>query len=96
MSSKKDEKHVDSSFDTFLEEEGLLDQAEAIAAKRVFVFQLEKELKKQKIKKDDLAYLMGTSRSSVRRLLDPESPSTLRTLSSAALAVGKHIKVILA
>ena len=42
-------KYIGSKFDGFLEEEGLFEEAESIAAKRVFVFQLEKEMKKQKV-----------------------------------------------
>jgi len=93
--TRKQDKHLGSSFNDFLEEEGLLEEAESVAAKRVFVFQLEKELKKQKIRKDELAEMMGTSRSAVRRLFDPNAPSTLKTLSCAARAVGKHLKLSL-
>jgi len=34
-------KHIGSSFDDFLEEEGVLAEAEAIAVKRVITFQLK-------------------------------------------------------
>lgn len=88
-------KHVGSDFDDFLKEEDLLEEAEAVAAKRVFIFQLEQELKKQKLNKEGLAQLMGTSRSSIHRLLDPAQPSTLRSLSQAANALGKHLRVSL-
>jgi antitoxin HicB len=93
MTAKTANKYIGSDFDDFLEEEGLLEEAEAVAAKRVFVFQLEQELKRQKVKKEQLAHLMGTSRSSIRRLLDPYKPSTLRSLSQAAHALGKHLRV---
>lgn len=86
-------KHIGSNFDDFLQEEGILENAEAVAAKRVFVFELEKELEKQKITKSQLAKKMGTSRSSVDRILNPESPSTLKTLCAVAIALGKHIKL---
>ena len=95
MTSKKKNKHLGSSLDDFLSEENILEEAESTAAKRVFVYQLEKELKKQKIKKEELALLMGTSRSAVNRLLNPHAPSTLKTLNSAARAVGKHLRVSL-
>ena len=93
MVSKR--RHIGSEFDDFLAEEGMYEDVEFIASKRVFVFQLEKELKKQRIEKEELAVRMGTSRSSVRRLLDPNMPSTLKTLSSAARAVGKHLQLSL-
>ena len=44
-------KHIGSKLDDFLEEEDLLEDATAVAAKRVFVFQLEKEMKKQRLDK---------------------------------------------
>lgn len=39
-------KHVGSSFDSFLEEEGILEECKEEAAKRVLVWQLEKEMQK--------------------------------------------------
>ena len=86
---------IGSDFDDFLEEEGLLVEAEAVAAKRVFVFQLEKELRRQKVNRAELADRMGTSRSAISRLLDPDKPSTLRSLSGAARALGKHVRLAL-
>ena len=95
MVSKKKSQHLGSTFDAFLEDERCLEEVESVAAKRVFVFQLEKELKRKKIRKEELADMMGTSRSAIRRLFDPCAPSTLRTLSTAARAVGKHLKLSL-
>ena len=68
-------KHIGSSFDDFLEEEDVLAEAEAIAAKRVIAFQLEKLMKEQKLTKTQLARRMKTSRSALERLLDPDNPS---------------------
>lgn len=93
MSVKKEKKHIGSSFDDFLDQEGILEECEDVAAKRIFVLQMEKELAKQQLSKADLAERMGTSRSSVSRLLDPSQSSTLKSLSSAARALGKHIRV---
>ncbi len=92
---KKNE-HIGSNFDDFLKEEGILEEIEEVVAKRIFVFQMEKEMKKQGIDKVELAERMATSRSAVDRILDPESPSTLRTFAKAARAVGRHLKISLA
>ncbi len=92
---KKNE-HIGSNFDDFLKEEGLLEEIEEVVAKRIFVFQMEKEMKKQGIDKTGLAERMETSRSAVDRILDPESPSTLRTFAKAARALGRHLKISLA
>lgn len=90
-------RHIGSSFDDFLKEEGLLAQAEAAAVKRVIAYQIKKEMAERHISKSALARMMQTSRSSLNRLLDPENASvTLLTLESVALALGKKLKVQLA
>ena len=90
-------KHIGSNFDDFLEEEGVLAEAEAIAVKRVLAFQLEELMKAQKLNKTELARRMKTSRSALERLLDPENPSvTLLTLERAARALGKSVKIEIA
>ena len=90
-------KHIGSNFDDFLEEEGVLAEAEAIAVKRVLAFQLKELMKAQKLNKTQLAKRMKTSRSALERLLDPDNPSvTLLTLERAARALGKNIMVEIA
>lgn len=91
----KKHKHIGSSFDDFLEEEGILEECKEEAAKRILVWQLEKEMRKQHLTKNDFAKRMHTSRAAVNRLLDPRKPSTLRSLNSAARAVGKRLKMSL-
>ena len=90
-------KHIGSRFDDFLDKEGLLAEAEALAKKRVIAFQFRKLMKEQKLRKMQLAKRMKTSRSALERLLDPENPSiTLLTLERAAKALGKSIQIELA
>jgi len=90
-------KHIGSSFDEFLQDEGLLAEAEAAAVKRVLAYQIEKEMSDRNISKIALANMMKTSRSSLDRLLDPANSSvTLLTLQSVALALGKKLKVQMA
>lgn len=90
-------KHLGSDFDDFLQDEGLLAEAEAAAIKRVLAFQIEKEMEERQLTKSALAKLMNTSRSSLDRLLDPDNPSvTLVTMESAAIALGKKLKIQLA
>jgi predicted transcriptional regulator len=89
----KKNKHIGSSLDNFLEEEGLLEHCESIATKHAFVQQFQKEMKRLEITKTELAERMQTSRSSVNRLLDPSQPSNLKTLIGAARAIGKHLQL---
>ena len=67
------EKHVGSDFDDFLREEGLLEEAEAVAAKRVLAFQISEAMKELELSKAAMARRMGTSRSSLDRLSTPRS-----------------------
>ena len=68
-------KHLGSSFDSFLEEEGLLEDASAAALKRVVAWQIERLMKDQAITKSALADRMRTSRAQINRLLDHENPA---------------------
>ncbi|MBW1820416.1 MAG: XRE family transcriptional regulator [Deltaproteobacteria bacterium] len=87
-------KHVGSSFDDFLQEEGLMAEAEATAIKRVLAYQIRQEMEVRHISKSALARMMKTSRSSVDRLLDPKNSSvTLLTLENVAIALGKKLKL---
>jgi DNA-binding Xre family transcriptional regulator len=87
-------KNIGDSFDSFLENEGILEQVENVAIKRVIAFQLQEEIKKKKITKAKLARQMKTSRSSLDRLLDPENEAvTFKTLKKAATVLGKRLVV---
>jgi DNA-binding Xre family transcriptional regulator len=87
-------KHVGSSFDDFLEEEGIYTETYEVATKRVLAWQIDQMMKKKGISKKDMASKMKTSRTSLRRLLDPRNNSvTLLTLDKAAKALGKSVKI---
>ena len=89
--------HIGSSFDDFLTEEALLEEATAVAVKRVIAWQIEQEMVAQKLTKTSMAKKMHTSRAALNRLLDEADTSlTLTTLASAAAVLGKTIKVELA
>jgi len=86
--------HSGSTFDSFLEEEGILDEVETAAIKRVIACQLAEAMKAGKISKKTMAVRMGTSRSQLDRLLDPENSSVhLQTIARAARAVGKRLRM---
>ncbi|MBA4254369.1 MAG: Fis family transcriptional regulator [Polaromonas sp.] len=89
--------HIGSSFDDFLAEEAILDEATAVALKRVIAWQIAQEMKVQQLTKTALAKRMHTSRASLNRLLDGDDASlTLTTLASAAAALGKKVQLNLA
>lgn len=85
---------IGSSFDDFLKEEGIYDDAETTAIKRVIAWQLEEAMKTRRMSKLQMARRMKTSRSQLDRLLDPgHGGVTLETLSRAAQVLGRHIRL---
>mgnify|MGYP001565312017 FL=1 len=87
-------KHLGGNFDDFLQEQDMLAGAEAVAAKRVLSFQIEKVMRERGLTKVEMATQMRTSRTSVDRLLDPKNISvTLNTLEKAALVLGKKLSI---
>lgn len=90
------EKHLGSSLDDFLAEEGQLAEAEAFASKRVLAFQIAQLMAEQQLSKAEMARRMSTSRAAVDRLLDFNTESaTLVTLEKAAAALGRRLHVAL-
>ncbi len=86
--------HIGSSFDDFLAEDGLLAECQAEAMKRVIAWQIDEYLKREGVNKSAFAKLLGTSRSQLDRLLDPDNTSlNLRTLSHAAEVMGKRLEL---
>ncbi|MTJ79548.1 MAG: Fis family transcriptional regulator [Telmatospirillum sp.] len=86
--------HSGSSFDSFLEEDGLLDEIEVVAIKRVIAWQLLETMKAQHVTKKAMAERMGTSRSQLDRLLDPENGAVhLKTIARAARVIGKKLRL---
>jgi hypothetical protein len=50
-----DKKHIGGDFDDFLRDEGVLDDAEAVAAKRVIAFQIAQEMERAHITRSSRA-----------------------------------------
>lgn len=85
---------IGSSFESFLREEGTLEESTAIAIKRVIAFQLKTAMEKQSLSKKALAERMSTSRSQLNRILDPNNGGvSLQALANAAKAVGRELHV---
>src|SRR5882762_9930906 len=86
--------HSGSSFESFLEAEGLREEVEAVAIKRVLAWQLLQEMRHQKKTKKTMAKELNTSRSQLERLLDPHNVSvSLETMTRAAHVLGKSLVI---
>ena len=80
-----------------MQEESLIESSTAVALKRVIAWQIDQEMKAQKLTKTELAKRMHTSRAALNRLLDENDASlTLTTLASAAAELGKKVNLQLA
>ena len=88
-------KHMGSSIDDFMKEEGIFEEAQAQAVKEVVAWQLAEAMKTQKISKNKMAKMLKTSRTQVDRILDPSNDITLGSLQRAATIVGRRVTIAL-
>ncbi|MGQ2970543.1 MAG: helix-turn-helix domain-containing protein [Allorhizobium sp.] len=87
---------VGGSLEDFLEELGERDEVYGEAIKRVLAWEIEEARKTQSISKSEMASRMGTSRTQVERVLDPQNVAvSLDTLERAARSLGKKLVVTL-
>lgn len=94
MDAPQPKGRVGSSFDDFLEQEGIREEVEDLALKEILADQLAAAMRERGMTKTAMAERMGTSRRQLDRLLDPSNPSvTLSTLRRAANAVGRTLSV---
>jgi hypothetical protein len=91
---KTSNKYIGSSLEDFLKEEGILEETRVRALKEVLAWEISQAMEKNKINKVEMARRMNTSRAALDRLLDPGNTSvTLQTLSKAARAIGREIRI---
>src|SRR5690349_16652167 len=83
-----------SSFESFLEGEGILEEVNLVAIKRVIAWQMSQAMERDGLSKTEMARRMHTSRAALDRLLDPENAAvTLHTIGRAASVLGKKLRV---
>jgi len=86
-------KHMGSSIDDFLKDEGIFEEAQTQAINEVVAWQLAEAMRQQKLSKNKMAMLLKTSRTQVDRLLDPKNDITLSSLQRAAAMVGRRVSI---
>ena len=88
--------HEGSCFDDFLKEENILDDATAVAVKRVLAWQVMQAMAQENVTKTAMAKRMKTSRSQLERLLDADYTGTsLEVMQRAASTVGRKLRITL-
>ena len=91
---KRRDVHTGGSLEDFLQESGDLQEAEAVAIKRVVAWQLEAARRSSHLTKRAMAKGLQTSRSQLERLFDPDNAGvTLGTMVKAANVVGKRLEI---
>ncbi len=94
MNKKKTNPHRGSRFEDFLREEGLHAKVVAQAEKEILAWKLQSAMKERKVTVSGLARRMKTSRAALDRFLAPGNASvTLQTLSRAARAIGRDLRI---
>ncbi len=89
-------KHLGTSFEAFLKDEGIHEEVTTHAIKRVLAWQITEAMKSQGISKSQMAKRMNTSRSQLERFLDPDNSKVLlETVQRAAAAIGKRVAISL-
>ncbi len=91
--TKKANPHVGSTFESWLDEQGIREEVTAAAIKEVLAQQLAAEMKKKGITKARMAEMMETSRAQLDRLLDAGRDVTLDMITRAASVLHKDLVV---
>lgn len=88
-------KHRGSDLDSFLREEGIYEEVHAATLKRMVAGLLVEGMNREGLTKPEMARRMGTSRSQLDRVLDPDYVTIqLDTLMKAARAVGQNVRIL--
>ena len=86
---------VGQDFSEFMKEQGLYEEAQELAVKKVIAAQLKAEMEKQKLSKSEVAKRMHTTRTAVDNALDPTFNTSLSTIQRFANVLGKNISLTL-
>jgi len=85
---------VGETLEEFLGELGIRAEVYDVATKRVVAWQLDEARKARGMTKIQMAENMGSSRSQLDRVLDPNNVGvTLQMLARAASALGKRLQI---
>lgn len=86
---------IGQDFSDFMKEQGLYEEAQELATKKVIAAQLQAEMEKQKLSKSAVAQRMNTTRTAVDNALNPAFNTSLSTIERFARALGKQVSVVL-
>lgn len=84
---------VGQDFSDFMKEQGLYEEAQELASKKVIAAQLKAEMEKQKLTKSEVARKMHTTRTAIDNALNPEFNTSLSTIEKFASVLGKSVSI---
>jgi hypothetical protein len=85
--------HFGSSFENFLNEEGIAGEVKAVVIKHVLAWQIEQAMKEQGISKNQMAKRKRTSRAYLDRFLDRKNDKVQLDTVQRAAATGRKLKL---
>jgi len=88
-------KGIGQNFDDFLMEQGIYDEVNELAAKKLITYQLQQAMQEQNMTKSSVAKKMKTSRVAVDNILDPSFNTSIDSLERFAFALGKKLTISL-
>ena len=88
-------KGMGQKFDDFLKEQGIFEEVEELAAKKLVAYQLQQAMEEQNLSKSYIAKKMKTSRVAVDNLLDPAFNTSIESLERLAQILGKKLTISL-
>jgi len=88
-------KGIGQNFDDFLREQGLYDEVNELAAKKLITYQLKQAMLEQNLTKSVIAKKMKTSRVAVDNILDPTFNTSIDSLERFAMVLGKKLTISL-
>lgn len=82
------------SLESFFEDLGERDEVYGAALKEVLAWQLEQCRQERRMTKSGMASALGTSRTQIDRILDPDNVAvSIGMLAKAARALGKELRI---
>ena len=88
-------KGIGQNFDEFLEEQGIYEEVNELAAKKLITYQLMQAMTEQNLTKSIVARKMKTSRVAVDNILDPAFNTSIESLERIANVLGRKLTITL-
>ena len=83
------------NFNDFLKEQGIYEEVNELAAKKLISYQLQQAMQEKNMTKSIIAKKMKTSRVAIDNILDPSFNTSIDSLERFACILGKKLTISL-